>query len=76
MIDEIVRRLPWHNVKTAVEVVIHPAAEVVEGLFGSLTQSRLAEHETFKKPALRKRLLEMGVEAVGFEALKPVSRQQ
>jgi predicted glycoside hydrolase/deacetylase ChbG (UPF0249 family) len=73
MVDEVARRLPWHKVKTVVEVVIHPAAEVVEALFGSLTQSRLAEHETFKKPALRNRLQELGVETVGFDALTSVS---
>jgi predicted glycoside hydrolase/deacetylase ChbG (UPF0249 family) len=69
MIEEVARRVPWHRVKSAVEVAIHPATEIVESLFGSLTQSRRAEYETFKDPMLKKRLQGMGVETVGFEAL-------
>jgi predicted glycoside hydrolase/deacetylase ChbG (UPF0249 family) len=72
MIEEIARRAPWHRVKSAVEVVIHPAAEIVEGLFGALTQSRLAEYGTFKNPALAERLQKIGAEVVGFETLTPV----
>jgi predicted glycoside hydrolase/deacetylase ChbG (UPF0249 family) len=71
MIEEVARRVPWHRVKSAVEVAIHPATEIVESLFGSLTQSRLAEYGTFKNPMLKKRLQGMGVETVGFEALWP-----
>jgi hypothetical protein len=59
MIEEIARRVPWNRVKSAVEVVIHPAAEIVEGLFGALTQSRLAEYGTFKNLRLS-RLLAIG----------------
>jgi predicted glycoside hydrolase/deacetylase ChbG (UPF0249 family) len=76
MIEEVARRLASYSVKNAVEVAIHPATEIVEGLFGALTQSRLAEYKTFKNPALRKRLRRLGVEVVGFEALKPVSSEQ
>jgi predicted glycoside hydrolase/deacetylase ChbG (UPF0249 family) len=76
MIEEVARRLALCSMKNPVEVAIHPATEIVEGLFGALTHSRLAEYGTFKNPALRKRLRALGVEVVGFEALKPVSSQQ
>jgi hypothetical protein len=76
MIEEVARRLTLCSVNNAVEAAIHPATEIVEGLFGALTRSRLAEYNTFKNPALRKRLRGLGVEVVGFEALKPVRSEQ
>lgn len=70
-IEEILGRLPWNQVKKAVEFVIHPATTIREELFGSLTESRVVEYQTFKNPKLVERLRQSGVEPVGFEALRP-----
>ena len=52
MIKEVIGRVPWSRIKTAAEIVIHPATAIDTGLFGSLTESRLLEYRTFKNPAL------------------------
>ena len=69
MIEEIISRLPWSKVKKAVELVIHPATAVREDLFGTLTESRIAEYQTFKNPKLADRLRQSGTELVRFETL-------
>lgn len=53
----------------AVELIIHPATEVREQLFGTLTESRVVEYQIFKNPQLAERLRRNGVEPVGFEVL-------
>ncbi|MFQ5852775.1 MAG: carbohydrate deacetylase [Candidatus Binatia bacterium] len=72
LVEEVFNRLQWNTVKKAVEVVIHPATTVHEDLFGRLTESRVAEYNTFKNPKLLKRLRQSGIEPVGFEALRPL----
>jgi predicted glycoside hydrolase/deacetylase ChbG (UPF0249 family) len=69
-IEEIVDRVPWASVRRAVEIVIHPATRVDEGLFGTLTESRVLEYKMWKDRGLVKRLHDHGVEAVGFEILR------
>jgi hypothetical protein len=68
-IEEIVDRVPWESVRKAVEIVIHPATSVDEGLFGALTESRVLEYKMWRDPGLVKRLHDRGVEAAGFEVL-------
>ena len=70
-IEEVLARLPWNQVKKAVEFIIHPATTVREELFGGLTESRVVEYQTFRNPKLVERLRQSGVEPVGFEALRP-----
>jgi chitin disaccharide deacetylase len=69
MIKEVISRLPWSRIKTAAEVIIHPATAIDTDLFGSMTESRLLEYRAFKNPALAEDLRRKGVEPVGFEAL-------
>lgn len=68
-LEEMLKRLRWDAIKKAVEVIVHPATTVDEGLFGSLTESRVLEYKTFKDPRLVDRLRLNGFETVGFEAL-------
>jgi predicted glycoside hydrolase/deacetylase ChbG (UPF0249 family) len=70
MIKEVVGRLPWNKVKTALEIIIHPATAVDKNLFGSLTESRVREYHAFKIPKLPKDLRSAGIDLVGFEALR------
>lgn len=64
----VVDRLHWQNVRTAVELVIHPATELDPRL-GGLTESRLREHKLFRDPRLVGQLERVGIRLVGFEAL-------
>jgi hypothetical protein len=68
-IEGAMKRLQWGSVKKAVELVIHPATMVQEDLFGSLTNSRVLEYETFRNPGFVKRLSQANIEPVGFEVL-------
>ncbi|MEF3274182.1 MAG: ChbG/HpnK family deacetylase [Chloroflexus sp.] len=68
-IEQIIPRVPWPNA-APVELVVHPAIQVVPDMFGSLTESRLREYEVFRDPALVKRLTNAGVQTVGFEVLQ------
>jgi hypothetical protein len=65
----LVERVPWRNVRAALELVIHPAKELDSKLFGGLTDSRLREYEAFRNPKLVSRLKQSGVRLVGFDAL-------
>jgi predicted glycoside hydrolase/deacetylase ChbG (UPF0249 family) len=67
-LEDAMRRLQWHSVKKAVEVIIHPATRV-ENIFGSLTESRLLEYDMYKDPGLAASLMRFGVEPVGFDVL-------
>jgi hypothetical protein len=69
-IEEVLRRVPWTNLSTAVEMVVHPATVVDTELFGGLRESRVLEYKTLRDPALVERLRRTGVEVVGFEALR------
>jgi predicted glycoside hydrolase/deacetylase ChbG (UPF0249 family) len=69
-IAEAVLRLPWHAVTHAVELIIHPATTSQEALFYMHPARRVVEYHTFTEPQLAKRLDQLGVEAVGFEALR------
>jgi predicted glycoside hydrolase/deacetylase ChbG (UPF0249 family) len=71
---EALDRIRWSDVAHAVEYVIHPAIRVETGLFGMLTQSRLAEYESFRQPQLKDFLAQRGVRLVGYEALRPAGR--
>jgi predicted glycoside hydrolase/deacetylase ChbG (UPF0249 family) len=68
-LEQIASRLPWNSVKKAVELVVHPAKQIQEGLFGSLTESRLLEYEVLRNPDLVKRLRRRHIEPSGFEIL-------
>jgi predicted glycoside hydrolase/deacetylase ChbG (UPF0249 family) len=68
-LEDAMRRLPWHSVKKAVEIIIHPATRV-EDMFGALTESRLREYDMYKEPSLMTSLMRLGVEPVGFEVLQ------
>lgn len=70
MIKEVISRLAWNKVKTAVEIIIHPATAIDQDLFGGLTESRLLEYHAFKNPELAQYLRRRGIEPVGFEALR------
>ena len=70
MIKDVVGRLPWNKVKTAVEIIIHPATVIDKDLFGGLTESRLLEYRAFRNPKLAQDLRLKGVELVGFETLR------
>jgi predicted glycoside hydrolase/deacetylase ChbG (UPF0249 family) len=67
-LEEVLQRLPWGSVSTAVELIIHPATRV-EAIFGELTESRLREYDMYRKPSLAESLRRLGVEPVGFEVL-------
>jgi predicted glycoside hydrolase/deacetylase ChbG (UPF0249 family) len=73
MLKEAVSRLPWKKVKTAVEIIIHPAIAIDANLFGGLTESRILEYQVFKNPELAQDLRRRGVEPVGFEILRPTA---
>jgi predicted glycoside hydrolase/deacetylase ChbG (UPF0249 family) len=73
MVKEVISRLHWSRIKTAVEIVIHPATAIDRDLFGSMTESRLLEYRTFRNPAFAEDLRRQGVEPVGFEALRRMS---
>jgi predicted glycoside hydrolase/deacetylase ChbG (UPF0249 family) len=68
-LEDALRRLPWHSVTKAVEVIIHPAIRV-EDVFGALTESRLREYAMYKEPNLATSLMRLGVKPVSFEALQ------
>jgi hypothetical protein len=68
-LEDAMRRLPWHSVKKAVEIIIHPATRV-EDMFGALTESRLREYDMYKESSLVTSLMRLGVEPVGFEVLQ------
>ena len=68
-LEDALHRLPWHSVKKAVEIIIHPATRV-EAMFGALTESRLREYAMYKEPSLATSLLRLGVEPVSFEVLQ------
>lgn len=68
----LVDRLHWQNVRTAVELVIHPARDLDPRL-GALTESRLREHQLFRDPRLVAELERVGLRLVGFEALSKES---
>jgi predicted glycoside hydrolase/deacetylase ChbG (UPF0249 family) len=70
MIKDVIGRLPWNKVKTAVEFIIHPATAIDKDLFGGLTESRLLEYHAFKNPKVADDLRREGVEPVGFEILR------
>ena len=65
----LLERVPWRDVHTALELVIHPAKALDKKLFGGLTDSRLREYEAFRDPKLVARLKHSGVRLVGFDAL-------
>jgi hypothetical protein len=69
-LPEIVERIEWSAVRRAVELVVHPATHVEEGVFGSMTESRLLEYKVLREPGLKERLRQSGVELAGFEALR------
>src|SRR4030095_3156703 len=69
-LPEIVERIEWSAVRRAVELVVHPATVVEEGLFGSMTQSRLLEYKVLREPALKEKLVQSDVELASFEALR------
>lgn len=64
------KSLRWENVEKALEIVIHPATSIQKELFGSVTESRLAEYKFFRDPSLFDFLIGNGFEPVGFEVLK------
>jgi predicted glycoside hydrolase/deacetylase ChbG (UPF0249 family) len=70
MIKDVAGRLRWNKVKTAAEIIIHPATAIDKDLFGGLTESRLLEYHAFKNPRLAEDLRGRGVELVGFETLR------
>jgi len=67
--EEVVKHLQWRAIRRAVELVAHPATELREELFGSLTTSRLREYKVLRDSELVDRLHGNGIETVGFEAL-------
>jgi predicted glycoside hydrolase/deacetylase ChbG (UPF0249 family) len=69
-IEEVVQHIQWDSVRKAVELVIHPATTIHKDLFGSLTESRIREYQVFRDPELVERLRQVGVETVGFDALR------
>jgi len=64
------KSLRWEKVEKALEIVIHPATSIQKELFGSVTESRLAEYKFFREPDLFMFLGRNGFEPVGFEVLK------
>ena len=69
-LPEIIERIEWSSVRKAVEVVVHPATRVEEGLFGSLKESRLLEYNVLRDPSLKEQLYRKGVELASFESLR------
>jgi chitin disaccharide deacetylase len=63
-------RIDWRRIRSAIELVIHPATKLDAELFGSLTESRLREYELFRNARLPGRLESAGFRLVGFEALE------
>jgi chitin disaccharide deacetylase len=68
-LEHIVERLPWSNIRRAVEVIVHPATSVEEKLFGALGESRVREYEVLRDASLADRLGHCGVMTSGFEAV-------
>lgn len=69
MIEAILKRFDWSQVRSAVELTVHPATRLEPELFGALTDSRLREYAVYSDPQLIDRLRRAGVEPVGFEVL-------
>ncbi len=70
-IKQIIERIAWFKVRKPIEMVIHPATAVRQDLFGTLTESRLIEYQTFRNPKLADLLRQNDIELVGFDALGP-----
>jgi hypothetical protein len=66
---EVLTRIDWSRVQTAIELAIHPATRVEPDLFGKLTEARVREYKIFAQPQLKQTFQQCGVRAVGFEAL-------
>jgi predicted glycoside hydrolase/deacetylase ChbG (UPF0249 family) len=75
MIEEVSGRLDWSRISKAVEVIIHPATEVHADLFGSMTESRIADYRVFRNPDVLDLLRKNGIEPAGFEALRSEREQ-
>ena len=68
-LPEVLGRIQWSRVQSAIELAIHPATRIEPELFGSLTQSRVREYKLFSQPELKDTFERCGVRAVGFEVL-------
>jgi predicted glycoside hydrolase/deacetylase ChbG (UPF0249 family) len=68
-LGEVLARVEWSRVQSAIELAIHPARRIEPELFGKLTESRIREYEIFAHPRLKQSLQQCGVRGVGFEAL-------
>src|SRR5262245_35098906 len=68
---EILGRIEWRGVKRALELVVHPATAVDEGLFGSLQQSRVLEYKSLRDPGLIGEFAQSNIELAGFDVLRP-----
>jgi predicted glycoside hydrolase/deacetylase ChbG (UPF0249 family) len=66
---DVLNRVDWSRVRSAVELAIHPATRIEPALFGSLTESRVREYKLFAQAELKETFEQCGVRAVGFEAL-------
>lgn len=66
-VAEVLRRVPWHTVTHAVELVIHPATRT-EPMFHLNAARRVLEYTVFRAPSLLRLLSQTGVELVGFES--------
>jgi predicted glycoside hydrolase/deacetylase ChbG (UPF0249 family) len=77
-LQDVLRRIRWQRVASALELVIHPATKVDARLFGGLTQSRVREYQVFSDPRLPHLLRRAGIQPVGFDALngRPSAREK
>lgn len=68
-IEAIAPGLPWHRVRLAAEMIIHPATTSGDVALGRLTESRVREYKVFRDPALAQRLDSVGIVMIGYQEL-------
>ncbi len=68
-LEATVQRVPWLKYPKALELVIHPATEVDARVFRRHAERRVQQYQLYANPDVRKRLRQLGVQLVGFEAL-------
>jgi hypothetical protein len=68
-IEQVASRLRFPTDGAPLELVIHPATGTESEHFGSLTSSRVVEHQYFSQPRTAERLAALGIDLVGFDAL-------
>lgn len=68
-LQEALNRLPWKSIRSAVELVVHPAVTSNHPLFRMNAEQRVKEYQVLSDPAVVDTLNAMGVQLLNFEPL-------